>query len=835
MQRWKPQFCVIAVLVLACAGVAGQARPLRARPESTAPNPGEVTVFVVDENGLAVPQAQVTVEQGGQAALHAATDYEGRLSWGPHTPGTYTLSVTKPGFYESVQSGLDTGDKSVRVVITHEQMVQQEVSVTASAPSIDPQQISNRSTMNVPEIVNVPFPTNRDIRNLLPFTPGVVQDVYGDNHVAGGETYMTLDTLDGFDVRSPVYGTLDLRVSTDAVRSIDTETTRYPVEYGRSTAGVIAFNTGMGDNKFRWDATNFIPSFRNQKGIRFDTFEPRFTFSGPLKRDRAWYFDGFETQYSDVFIPELPSNADTDHLIRGSNLMKYQVNLGSANSLTTALLVNDFHSPYDGLSAITPQQSTDNHDIIAWLPYLRDQQSFKNGVVADSGFGVLRYREGFEPHGNAPYDLTPELPTGSYFENTTTRSQRIEGYENVYLPPQHWQGSHQIRAGVDLDHIGFNENVTLAPVNYLSEDRTLLRRSVFPAFAPFSRNNVELGSYMEDRWTPGTGFLIEPGLRFDWDEIIRRPLFSPRIALNYSPPGMEDSTKLSAGVGEYYEHTQLEYLTRALAGIRYDTYYAADGTTPSGPPQETRFIENNGSLHEARALNWSVGVEQKLPGRIYLSANYMQRSLSGEFVYANQNGPDALSGTYVLTNDRRDHYRSAEIDARRSFGSWYTLFASYTRSSATTNSALDYVPTIPVLGPQQSGPLFWNVPNRFLSWGWLPAWAPLLPSVHKNWDFVYTLELHSGFPFDAINANEQIVGAAGSYHFPRYVNFSPGLEWRFHFRGKYFGLRGIFANISNSGDPYVVNNNVDSPQFLTFEQPLGRAFTTRIRLIESSK
>jgi len=33
----------------------------------------------------------------------------------------------------------------------------------------------------------------------------------------------------------------------------------------------------------------------------------------------------------------------------------------------------------------------------------------------------------------------------------------------------------------------------------------------------------------------------------------------------------------------------------------------------------------------------------------------------------------------------------------------------------------------------------------------------------------------------------------------------------------------------------VVNNNVDSPQFLTFEQPLGRAFTTRIRLIQSSK
>ena len=213
----------------------------------------------------------------------------------------------------------------------------------------------------------------------------------------------------------------------------------------------------------------------------------------------------------------------------------------------------------------------------------------------------------------------------------------------------------------------------------------------------------------------------------------------------------------------------------------------------------------------------------------------MQKHLSDEFVYANQSGSAALSGNYVLTNARQDHYHSIEVDARRTFSGNYALFTSYTRSSATTNSALDYIPTIPILGPQQSGPLFFDVPNRVVSWGWLPAWAPWLPSIHKNWDFVYTLDWHSGFPFDSINANEQIVGPAGSHSFPNYLNFSPGLEWRFHFRGKYFGLRGVAENITNSADPYIVNNNFDSPQYLTFTQPLGRAFTTRIRLIQSSR
>ena len=134
--------------------------------------------------------------------------------------------------------------------------------------------------MNTPEIVNIPYETSHDIRNLLPYFPGVVQDATGQVHVAGSETWETLDTIDGFDIRAPVGGSLSLRVSTDAVRSIDTETTRYPVEFGRATGGVIAFYTGMGDDKFRFNMTNFIPSFRELNGLRFDQAVPRFTSPG---------------------------------------------------------------------------------------------------------------------------------------------------------------------------------------------------------------------------------------------------------------------------------------------------------------------------------------------------------------------------------------------------------------------------------------------------------------------------------------------------------------------------------------------------------------------------
>lgn len=783
----------------------------------------------VDENGTAVPDATISILEPGLQPFQLRTDYAGHCSYILKQNRPYAIHAEKPGFYQANQSAIDPDLPTVRLVLAHEQIVREQVNVAASVPGIDTQEISDKQTLNTPEIVNIPYQTSRDIRHLLPFNPGIIQDTTEQVHVAGSETWETLDTLDGFDIRSPAEGTLDMRVSADAVRSIDAETTRYPVEFGRATGGVLAFYTGMGDNKFRFNATNFIPSLRDLNGIRFDKFVPRFTFSGPVVPNHAWWYDGLEMEYDNIYITELPANADSDQLVRGSNLVKLQFNLTPANTLTAGLLFNDYHSPYDGISSLNPQQSTTKRDIIAWLPYLRDQWSLPGGALLDIGIAEMRFRDGHEPHGDLPYQITPELPQGSYFENLTGRSQRLEGTAALYLPPRNWYGRHNLKLGLDLDRIGYNQDQARAPVSYLREDGTMLRQSIFPQQPLFTLHNAELGAYLQDHWQPRKQLLIEPGLRFDWDEIIRRPLLSPRLATVYSPGGNAD-TKLSAGIGLYYEHTQLEYLTQARAGTRYDTYYEADGVTPTGAAQETEFLASGNSLCEPRALNWSLGVERKFPGSIYAGANYIQKRTSNLFTYVNQSGPALLSGNYLLTNARLDHYNSEEFDLRRLFANGYTIYLSYTHSSARTNAALNYLPTPSPLGAQQSGPLPWDSPNRTISWGWLPL---ALPKLRNSWDFVYTVDWHTGFPYTAVNSAQQVVGAAGAQRFPDFINFSPGLEWRFHFRGTYFGLRGVMENAFDRENPAEVNNVVDSPQYGVFSEFQGRAFTARLRLIET--
>lgn len=783
-----------------------------------------VSLHIVDENGVAITNAVVVIRQGTRT-LSLRTDYLGRASFLPTSSELFSVHIEKPGFYVLEESDVIPTPNS-QFVLVHQQQIQQEVDVVGSIPAIDPEQTSDASHMQTAEIVNIPYPTSRDIRNLLPFNPGVVPDPASNQvHLAGSETWQTQNQLEGFNITSPVSGTLSLQFSPDAVRSTQIETTRYPVELGNVSGGVIGFRSGMGDDRFRFNATNFIPSFQNRKGLNFDKFVPRFTFSGPIKRGKAWFYDGLEIEYDNIIVPELPDGADSNLLWRGSNLAEFQVNVTSANIFTVGGVVNLYHSPYDGLSPQNPQGSTALRQITGGFAFVRDQQTFHDGTVLEAGVSGITFDDTLTPHGTGPYIITPEATQGSYFESSDSTSHRIQEKVDLYVSPQQWAGRHVLRLGGDLNQIQYGQEATQRPVNYLREDGTLLRQSTFPNGVDLSGNNVEVGAYLQDQYSPSDRWLIEPGIRFDWDRVTGEEMFSPRIAATYAFGG-DSMTKLSAGIGLYYDYAQLGYVENTMQGPRLDTMYAADGVTPVGPHVQTLFTYGPGGLRAPRTMNWSLGVERKLPKDVFLRLNFIEKRGYDQFTFA----PPTLSGPdiYSLSNTRNDHYDSIEITARHTFAKGYTLFGSYVRSSATTNAALYYSPAISILGPQGTGPLPWDTPNRIISWGWLP-----LPFT-KRIDFVYAVDWRTGYPFSSVNANQELVGAPNSRRFPDYFSFDPGLEIRFHFRKTYFGLRGVFENATGRDNPYAINNNVDSSHYLQPIGTQGRAVTARIRIIGSN-
>ena len=225
-------------------------------------------------------------------------------------------------------------------------------------------------------------------------------------------------------------------------------------------------------------------------------------------------------------------------------------------------------------------------------------------------------------------------------------------------------------------------------------------------------------------------------------------LFAARIAVVYSPPGAESKTKISAGIGLYYEHTQLEYLTRALAGVRYDTYYAADGITPTGPPLETTFQANDGSLPESRALNWSLGVEQKFPGHLsppqlspeaHLRRIRLRKPDRPSLPVRNLSAHQRPTGSLQLLRDRSPPHLRQRLHALRLL---HPLLSDNQRRTRLHPHRL-----VARAAAERTAPLGHPQPPHLLGMAPLP-----LPKLKKNWDFVYTMNWHTGFPFTSINA-----------------------------------------------------------------------------------
>src|ERR1700727_3473667 len=83
-----------------------------------APRPA-ITLTVVDEDGLPVPGAQITVSEPGRAAVRFETDYAGRCAFTlKSSASTYQLQIQKPGFYQVSENQADAHRQTIEVSLT---------------------------------------------------------------------------------------------------------------------------------------------------------------------------------------------------------------------------------------------------------------------------------------------------------------------------------------------------------------------------------------------------------------------------------------------------------------------------------------------------------------------------------------------------------------------------------------------------------------------------------------------------------------------------------------------------------------------------------------------
>ena len=159
--------------------------------QSAAASTGQVQLTVMDQNGQPLGQVFVIVEQNEKTVARERTTPSGTVTLRQLAPGSYKLLVEKQGFYSTIVPDLAVvGGHSVPVEVRLQPVreYKEEVEVTAQPSPIDPQEIASSQAVTASDISNIPYPTTRDYRNVLPYIPGVVGDRGGQIHIAGAST-----------------------------------------------------------------------------------------------------------------------------------------------------------------------------------------------------------------------------------------------------------------------------------------------------------------------------------------------------------------------------------------------------------------------------------------------------------------------------------------------------------------------------------------------------------------------------------------------------------------------------------------------------------------------
>jgi hypothetical protein len=788
-----------------------------------APPGAQLRGSIVDENGLAVPAVEIILRAPDGKLLTIYSDETGRFALDSVVPGEYRASLRKAGFFRLADQALllVAGENQVSFALSHEYEVHEKVDVRSSANPIEPEQTTHQRTLVARDIRALPVPTSHDLRSALPAVPGVLLDNAGELHVHGARADEVLYLLDGFDIGNPASGRFGARVSVDAVRAVQVEGARLGAEYPYAAAGVLALDTALGDDRWRFGATNFFPGLNVERGVRLGNWFPRFTLSGPLRKGRAWIFSALSLQHTLGVVPELPRGQDITSEWAGDLLLRVQFNVTPAHFLQGSVLVNSRNVAHLGLGPYAPLSTTTDLRARRYFVSFKDQFWFRKALV-EFGFAADRTRSDLLPQGSQPYVVTPTGALGNYFETLHQQAERLQLRGSAILTHRQWHGAHDLEFGFNAAWIVFRHAAIRSSSEVLRLDQTLLERATFSAPARFRLSDTQLGLYAQDSWRLSPRLRLRAGVRLDGDRLLGELVPAPHLALNVLPFA-SGRAKLSIGWGVSHQRPSLVLLGQAYDQQREDLFFDVTGTNPVPPPVVTRFARPAGGLRTPRYYSTSLEWVQKLGPSTFAGLHLLERRQRYGLAY--DRDPAALpDNLLLLRNRRRDRYRALELSFYHAFGEKADVAVDYARSRARTNQALDYWLGDVLFAAQAPGPVSWDAPNRLTLRGGAPA-----PFWHLQ--ISYFLEYRTGFPFSVVNLRRELVGAPNRLRFPDYASLNLAVEKRLTFRGREWAVQGVVVNATGRHNPNAVINNCDAPDFLSFAGGQRRALTGRLRYL----
>ncbi len=315
-------------LALACVLSAGFAGAAVAQNTTQ----GAIAGTVFDATNAAVPNAAITIHNDGtNAEIKFTSGGSGEFKAPQLTPGTYTVTITAPGFAEARTTGLIVQVQQVTELNPHltHGAESQVVPVSAEIPSINFESPEFGGHLSNREIENIPI-NNRRWSTLALTTPGVTVDTSGFGLLQFRAIAPTLNNvqIDGADDNQAFFGEERGRTragystSQAMVREFSVNTGVYSAEFGRAVGGVVNSVTKTGTNSLHGEAyfyrrddslgafnpyTTLARPNANGVGVTVTPYRPKdkrnqygFELGGPIVKDRLFFtyaFDVFDRQF----------------------------------------------------------------------------------------------------------------------------------------------------------------------------------------------------------------------------------------------------------------------------------------------------------------------------------------------------------------------------------------------------------------------------------------------------------------------------------------------------------------------------------------------------------
>jgi hypothetical protein len=267
---------------------------------------------IADPAGAIVGGAIVTLRSESTGREQTAnSDAYGQYRFLLVPAGQYVLTVEAAGFARLTNTGviLTVGQAAVLPITLQVAATTQEITVISDAAMVETERTAAGTTVDQTRIDNLPI----NGRNYINFTltnsqvardtaPSIGAAPTSGLNVGGQRARSNLVNVDGEDAIDNSVNGVRSTVSQEAVQEFQIITNSYAAEYGRASGAVVNIVTRSGGNELHGTAFGYLRNRNIQAVNPFSTVDnPAYTrvqsgltLSGPLKKDKTFYFFSFE-------------------------------------------------------------------------------------------------------------------------------------------------------------------------------------------------------------------------------------------------------------------------------------------------------------------------------------------------------------------------------------------------------------------------------------------------------------------------------------------------------------------------------------------------------------